>query len=566
MNHEIITRGGNSPQGTNNGSLEDRPPNVMTTARAANNVESLWAAQKKNGMAAEATPLNTAAIEGNPTQTLQSSTWPQNNTLEAMLPDVSMREFLQEEEGFTWLNGEKRMKFDAREKVPLTWGNGGEPIGHSAKALVFEADARRMLKYRRRLACKIVNCEDKEVSVLNAWNEVRNMFGLRHPHVVALVGAYIQGDYLGILMYPVARWTLHDYMRQISSDIQESARTNRLIPVETITMINQLPRWFVCLGQGLSYLHKEPNPVKHKDIKPKNILIDHLGAILLTDFDISHKYKGEEKLESHGPTPMTYQYCAPEVATGARTRDLSTDVFSLGCVFLEMATLVGLRDFDEFLHYRKSGSGDHSYHANLTRVTRWVGFLQTQWQTRPLQSEGKQDVTGASYPNSTASEDMRKALPEILGMLAKDPARRPLATSLRTRFRMLNYPPCADCHDPLEAPSRVPTIPERDQEAWDGEPPLDQDLSQKSSDPQRRPTIIAGDLSRSLDIATSEPVNMNNSPHPPESLIAPSEEGREPKRQPTVEYLPNKERSRRGIAYYPPLRKWYVIPLDELKG
>jgi serine/threonine protein kinase len=505
MNHEIITRGGNSPQGTNNGSLEDRPP---------------------------------------------------------MLPDVSMREFLQEEEGFTWLNGEKRMKFDAREKVPLTWGNGGKPIGHSAKALVFEADARRVLKYRRRLACKIVNCEDKEVSVLNAWDEVRNMFGLRHPHVVALVGAYIQGDYLGILMYPVARWNLHDYMRQISSDIQESARTNRLIPVETITMINQLPRWFVCLGQGLSYLHKEPNPVKHKDIKPKNILIDHLGAILLTDFDISHKYKGEEKLESHGPTPMTYQYCAPEVATGARTRDLSTDVFSLGCVFLEMATLVGLRDFDEFLHYRKSGSGDHSYHANLTRVTRWVEFLQTQWQTRPLQSEGKQDVTGASYPNSTASEDMRKALPEILGMLAKDPARRPLATSLRTRFRMLNYPPCADCHDPLEAPSRVPTIPERDQEAWDGEPPLDQDLSQESSDP----TIIAGDLSRSLDIATSEPVNMNNSPHPPESLIAPSEEGREPKRQPTVEYLPNKERSRRGIAYYPPLRKWYVIPLDELKG
>jgi hypothetical protein len=112
----------------------------------------------------------------------------------------------------------------------------------------------------------------------------------------------------------------------------------------------------------------------------------------------------------------------------------------------------------------------------------------------------------------------------------------------------------------------VPTIPERDQEAWDGEPPLDQDLSQESSDPQRRPTIIAGDLSRSLDIATTEPVNMNNSPHPPESLIAPSEEGREPKRQPTVEYLPNKERSRRGIAYYPPLRKWYVIPLDELKG
>lgn len=529
-------------------------------------MESLWAAPTKNGMAAEAALSNMAAIEGNSTQTLQSSEGPQTNILESMLPDVSMREFFKEKKGFAWLNGEKRMKFDAREKVPLTWGNGGELIGHSARALVFEADARGVLKYRRRLACKIVNCEDKEVSVLNAWNEVRNMLGLRHPHVVALVGAYIQGDYLGILMYPVARWSLYDYMKQISSDIQDSARTNKLVPAETIAMINQLPKWFVCLGQGLSYLHTKLNPVKHKDIKPKNILIDHLGAILLTDFGISHKYKGEEKLESHEPTPMTYQYCAPEVATGTRTRDLSTDVFSLGCVFLEMATLVGLRDFDEFLLHRVSDNGDKSYHANLTRLTTWVEFLHTQWQSRPLQSEGRQDVTGASYPNSGASEDMRRALPGILGMLAKDPARRPLATSLRTRFRMLNYPPCADCHDPLEAPSRVPTTPERDQEAWDGEPPLDQDLPQESSGPQRRPTIIAGDLSRSLDIAALEPINMNNTPHPPESLIAPSEEGREPKRQPTVEYLPNKERSRRGIAYYPPLRKWYVIPLDELKG
>ncbi|OCL06084.1 kinase-like protein, partial [Glonium stellatum] len=94
---------------------------------------------------------------------------------------------------------------------------------------------------------------------------------------------------------------------------------------------------FGCLCQAVIYLHGAQ--IKHKDIKPSNILV-HNDTVILTDFGIAHDYSDlDEGSNTGGPTGFTAAYAAPEVVRQER-RNRSADIFSLGCVFLEMITVV----------------------------------------------------------------------------------------------------------------------------------------------------------------------------------------------------------------------------------
>jgi len=102
------------------------------------------------------------------------------------------------------------------------------------------------------------------------------------------------------------------------------------------------------LLEGLGYLH-EANVV-HRDIKPENILLDHNGVIKYVDFGaakvianqgktiVMDNSSGRPKQQSMTGTPM---YMSPEVIKGGQHRGArlgAVDIWSLGCVVMEMAT------------------------------------------------------------------------------------------------------------------------------------------------------------------------------------------------------------------------------------
>ena len=94
-----------------------------------------------------------------------------------------------------------------------------------------------------------------------------------------------------------------------------------------------LRSFFGCLASALKYLHEQK--CRHKDIKPGNILVK-AGTVIITDFGTSLDWTEDDLEETTGrPTAFTNTYAAPEVAT-ARPRDRSADIWSLGCVFLEI--------------------------------------------------------------------------------------------------------------------------------------------------------------------------------------------------------------------------------------
>ncbi len=87
---------------------------------------------------------------------------------------------------------------------------------------------------------------------------------------------------------------------------------------------------------GLAYAHTaEPGrpAVVHRDITPRNIMIDRSGQVRIVDFGIAAPADAEVEVRG-GSTG----YAAPEQIRGD-TVDRRADVFSAGCVLFEMLTL-----------------------------------------------------------------------------------------------------------------------------------------------------------------------------------------------------------------------------------
>src|ERR1041385_8663184 len=83
--------------------------------------------------------------------------------------------------------------------------------------------------------------------------------------------------------------------------------------------------------------HPHRQGVMHRDIKPENILLTRDGDTLVADFGIARaRAVSEDHLTETGMSLGTPAYMSPEQASGDKTVDARTDVYSLGCVLYEL--------------------------------------------------------------------------------------------------------------------------------------------------------------------------------------------------------------------------------------
>ncbi|KAK8789198.1 hypothetical protein V5799_021027 [Amblyomma americanum] len=76
--------------------------------------------------------------------------------------------------------------------------------------------------------------------------------------------------------------------------------------------------------------------VIHRDLKPRNLLIDLKGTIKLADFGLSRTVGLPTRALTH--EVLTLWYRAPEVLLGSQFYSMPIDLWSIGCIFFEMAT------------------------------------------------------------------------------------------------------------------------------------------------------------------------------------------------------------------------------------
>ncbi|KAF8418033.1 hypothetical protein EV426DRAFT_620461 [Tirmania nivea] len=150
-----------------------------------------------------------------------------------------------------------------------------------------------------------------------------------HPNIVQYFGIEVHRDRVYLFMEYCSGGSL--------AGLLEHGR----VEDETVVMIYTLQ-----MLEGLGYLHEAG--IVHRDIKPENILLDHNGVIKYVDFGAAKVIakQGKTKVATAAPSKVngnsmtgTPMYMSPEVITGTSAgRRGSIDIWSLGCVVLEMAT------------------------------------------------------------------------------------------------------------------------------------------------------------------------------------------------------------------------------------
>jgi serine/threonine protein kinase len=87
---------------------------------------------------------------------------------------------------------------------------------------------------------------------------------------------------------------------------------------------------------GLAYLHE--HKVVHRDIKPSNLLLTDEGIVKLSDFGSFHRMETSQTVDDMVSTLKgSIMYMAPEAAQQS-SPSRKSDIWSLGCVVLEMTT------------------------------------------------------------------------------------------------------------------------------------------------------------------------------------------------------------------------------------
>jgi tetratricopeptide (TPR) repeat protein len=171
--------------------------------------------------------------------------------------------------------------------------------------------------------------------------EIGALKRLKHHHVVEFVGSYTDPKYMGLIMSPIADMDLSTYLAR--------ANTARYTELRT---------FFGCLARALEFLHEQG--IRHKDIKPSNILV-HGGNVLFTDFGLAFDFTDEEGSTTVSMVNgMTPKYCAPEVANH-EPRNTSSDVWSLGVVFLEMTAVLKGRTVEYMYNFLKEHGSEQAY-------------------------------------------------------------------------------------------------------------------------------------------------------------------------------------------------------------
>jgi serine/threonine protein kinase len=223
-----------------------------------------------------------------------------------------------------------------------------------------------------RKVIKITASGNKETILESTRNEFTILRRLKHRHVVSVLELYQCRNLLSIIMEQVADTDLAEYLQSTDNLSDNDDRKDLQKSI--------MATWPGCLIQALDYLHEMR--VKHKDIKPANILIMS-GQVLLADFGISKDLIDQQTTASLWGNIGTPLYCAPEVLLDNHRRGRATDVFSLGCVFLEISTvIVGYQGSLEQWAKHRELSGSKLYSKTPSQILQWIAYLWALYNAR----------------------------------------------------------------------------------------------------------------------------------------------------------------------------------------
>ena len=186
-------------------------------------------------------------------------------------------------------------------------------IGEGTYGVVFKA---RDQLSNQVVAVKNIRLDHEDEGLPStAVREISLLKELQHPNIVSLKDVVLTENKLQ-LVFEHADCDLKKYMQM------ETLNTDKVKSIIFQLML------------GLDYCHS--HRTLHRDLKPQNILVNREDlSIKLADFGLARTYYYPIREYTH--EIITLWYRAPEVLLGTEKYSQSVDMWSVGCIFYEIA-------------------------------------------------------------------------------------------------------------------------------------------------------------------------------------------------------------------------------------
>mmetsp|Transcript_2990 Transcript_2990/g.8744 ORF Transcript_2990/g.8744 Transcript_2990/m.8744 type:complete len:294 (-) Transcript_2990:304-1185(-) len=247
------------------------------------------------------------------------------------------------------------------------------------------------------VALKKIRLEAEDEGIPStAIREISLLKELQHPNIVRLYDV-IHTERRLTLVFEYLDQDLKKYL-----DICESG----LEPTILKSFLYQL----LC---GVAFCHT--HRVLHRDLKPQNLLINREGKLKLADFGLARAFGIPVRSYTH--EVVTLWYRAPDVLMGSRTYSTPVDIWSVGCIFAEMASSKPL--------FAGTSESDQ-----LKRIFRTLGTpMQESYPSLVELPDYNQDPDAMRYPppksfSEVAPQIDRIGLILLEQMLAYNPLKR----------------------------------------------------------------------------------------------------------------------------------------------
>jgi len=192
-------------------------------------------------------------------------------------------------------------------------------IGAGAMAIVYKA---RQLSLNRIVAIKILpkRFSENQEYVERFYKEGQAAGKLNHNNIVQAVDVGEAGGYHYFVMEMVEGKTLYD-------DLSKGKVFGEQEAIDVIIQVAKALR------------HAHGQVLIHRDVKPKNIMINQEGVVKLADMGLARETTDIEAAKTEkGKAYGTPYYIAPEQIRGEMDIDERADIYGLGATFYHLVT------------------------------------------------------------------------------------------------------------------------------------------------------------------------------------------------------------------------------------
>lgn len=192
-----------------------------------------------------------------------------------------------------------------------------EKIGEGTYGVVYKG---RNKKTGEMVAMKKIRLENEDEGIPStALREMTLLKELRHVNIVTLLEVIMEEPRL-YLIFEYLCMDLKKYIDKIESGKYMDPKL--------------VKSYLFQINEAILFCHQRR--VIHRDLKPQNLLISRDGLIKVADFGLGRTFGIPVRIYTH--EVVTLWYRAPEVLLGAPRYSCPVDIWSIGCIFAEMAT------------------------------------------------------------------------------------------------------------------------------------------------------------------------------------------------------------------------------------